>query len=544
MLTAALVAAALAASSAVPAPAAQNQAALTGPALGAPAPDFALQTIDGKRVTLAQYRGKTLVLNVWATWCPPCRLETPDLGRSARELRARGVEFLGVDITEDAPIVRAFVAAKGPPYPQAVDRTKAFERAYDVESFPTTYVIDPRGILRARYLDMATAGQLRSFVAAAQAGTNVAIGSPLQRKIDALLEGPAFSFAGDANRIAAQVKRADGAIAGAEKLMDESDAANGNAVDVLRTRAAEAALRDRAIAALEPFAASDAERAQLARLKGDAARDREQWSDASAAYRAVLAITPDDTAALEGLAFSAGRLERYDVTERAQERLVALQPESVASLVSLGITFGKLGRAADVSATYARAIALARRHVVATGSPAAVRSLAWAYLYQGRTLAKIGATDEARASFASMLEWSRRLPKSDERYEMYLEEGQEALVALDLAGPRTVTTLSLGPWTGPELPGSVPDTLKYRLIVAGPAGRTVALHADGVPKAWVASFCTDGRCAPFRVDIAIPNSGVKALEFQLVPPDGLARVPAVRVIGQDGAETAEAVTPL
>ncbi len=524
------------------APADSSPGFLTGPALGEPAPDFALHTLDGKPVTLAQYRGKTLVLNVWATWCPPCRLETPDLGRAARELRPRGVEFLGVDITEDAPIVRAFVAAKGVPYAQAVDRTKAFDRAYDVQSFPTTYVIDPRGILRARYLDMATTGQLRSFVAVAQAGRNVAIGSPLQSKIDALLAGPAFSFAGDAKQIAAHVKRAGEAIAEAERLMDESDAANGNAVDVLRTRAAEAALRDRAIAALEPVAASDAERAQLARLKGDSARDREHWSDAASAYRAALAIAPDDTDALEGLALSAGRLEQYEVTERAQERLVALQPESVDALVALGITLGKLGRAADVSATYARAIALARRQVVAKGSPAAMRHLAWAYLYQGRTLAKLGATDEARASFASMLEWSRRLPKSDERYAMYLEEGQEALVALDLSGSQARTALSLGPWTGPELPGSVPDTLKYRLIVAGPAGRAVALRADGVPKEWVASFCTDGRCAPFRVDIAIPSSGVKVLEFQLVPPAAGARIPFVRVVGNDGTEVTSAGT--
>src|SRR6202043_1100706 len=73
--------------------------ALTGPQLGAPAPDFAFRTLDGKKVSLAAYRGKTLVVNVWATWCPPCRQEMPDLLSSYGKLRNSNVEFLGVDTT-------------------------------------------------------------------------------------------------------------------------------------------------------------------------------------------------------------------------------------------------------------------------------------------------------------------------------------------------------------------------------------------------------------------------------------------------------------
>ena len=62
---------------------------------------------------LADYRGKTLVVNVWGSWCPPCRLETADLILEAKGQAARGVAFLGVDTTESAAVVRAFVAAKG-----------------------------------------------------------------------------------------------------------------------------------------------------------------------------------------------------------------------------------------------------------------------------------------------------------------------------------------------------------------------------------------------------------------------------------------------
>ena len=64
--------------------------ALTGPQLGSPAPDFHLRTVDGKPVALADFRGKTLVINEWATWCPPCREETPDLIASAKKLGASG----------------------------------------------------------------------------------------------------------------------------------------------------------------------------------------------------------------------------------------------------------------------------------------------------------------------------------------------------------------------------------------------------------------------------------------------------------------------
>src|ERR1700738_4076878 len=112
---------------------------VTGPQVGAPAPDFHLTTLDGKPVSLADYRGKTVVLNDWATWCPPCREETPGLIAAAQKARAqRDVVFLGVDSTEAAPIVRAFVASKSIPYAQAIDGDHAFAKAYDVRGYPGT----------------------------------------------------------------------------------------------------------------------------------------------------------------------------------------------------------------------------------------------------------------------------------------------------------------------------------------------------------------------------------------------------------------------
>jgi peroxiredoxin len=516
--------------------------ALTGPQIGQPAPAIDLTTIDGKRVSLDAYRGKTLVLNVWATWCPPCRQEMPDLIGAAPKLAKDGVAFLGVDTTEEAPIVRAYVSAKGVPYPQAIDTSKAFARAYDIQYFPTTFVIDPQGILRARYIDVLGTAQLAALVAAAQAGRNAEIVSPLQAKIDATLGDPAIVFDGDASAVLANAKKAADAIAAAEKLLDESDSAKGNSTDLLRTRTEEAALRDRAIAALTQAGPAVGDKVLLPRLRGDAARDRERWDDAIAEYRSVLAVDPKNEDALGGIAMAAYNLDRRDVVVDADMQLAALEPSDVGTLVSLARAQDKDGKSAEAYATFARAIAAGKADVDAhPGKALAVRMLAWAHLYAGRTYAANGDAAHARAEFAQMLAWTQKLPANDSRHDMYLEEGQEALVALGLTD-HSGASVSLAPWTGADLPGSIPNTIKYRLAVAGVAGKTVALTTSGVPKGWVASFCSDKVCAPFKTSVSIPESGVKIVEFQLVPPQGREPAPKVRVTGNDGHHQSSATT--
>ena len=99
-----------------------SAAAPPKPETGRPAPAFQLTTIDGRAISLESYRGKTLVINVWGSWCPPCRLETPDLIAESHATAHEGVVFLGVNSTEPVAAVRAFVAAKGIGYAQAVVR--------------------------------------------------------------------------------------------------------------------------------------------------------------------------------------------------------------------------------------------------------------------------------------------------------------------------------------------------------------------------------------------------------------------------------------
>ncbi|MDQ6932653.1 MAG: redoxin family protein [Candidatus Eremiobacteraeota bacterium] len=512
--------------------------ALTGPQVGSPAPPFTLTTLDGRHVSLDSYKGKTLVINVWATWCPPCRQETADLISSYKALHKNGIEFLGVDSTEQAPIVRAFVASKSVPFPQAIDRDKTFQSAYDIRYFPTTYVIDRSGVVRARYIDVMSVAQMDSFVRDAQAGRNGVITSAQQQKIDALLAPAKFNFSGDAATILATVKSVSSAIDTSKQLVDSSDPSKGLTIDFLRTTAEQAALRDKAITAFEPVVNSAAERTLLQRMHGDAATDRERWTEAIAAYERALALSPKDQDALSGLAFAAYELKDYSKQIAADEQLAALAP-SPDIYVSLGNGYVARKEYGAAEKAMASAVALAQARVATTPHTAkAIRTVAWTHLYSGRTYAKAGDRAAAHREFAQLMAWTLKLPKNDERYAMYLEEGQEADIALEL-GRDGKTTVSLAPWTGADLPGSIAGTIKYRLVVGGNPKRSVTLRATDLAKGWIASFCTDRVCAPLRTSVIIPPSGVKVVEFQLIQSDAKApKQTHVNVEASDGSTKA------
>jgi peroxiredoxin len=500
--------------------------ALTGPQVGSPAPDFHLTTLDGKRVSLADYRGKTVVINEWATWCPPCREETPELIASARKLGAKGdVVFLGVDSTESAPIVRAFLAAKPMGFATAIDADKAFSKAYDVRAYPSTYVISGDGVLRARFVGNLTSQVLGGFVDDARAGRNGVLATDAQKKVDALLDPAKFAFSGDAAAIRTAARAVLSAIDAAENV--------DGVTDYLRTQAEENTLRDTEVKLLEPIADTQESKVVLAQLQGDAASARAQWPEALAAYRRGLDLSPSDVDLLGGYAAALHAAGDDAAATDAYARIAAVQP-SVDAFVDLGVSAGTAKRFDDATVAFAQAIGRARAAVLAKpGNAKALRKLAWAYLYEGRMFVKAGNPAKARGAFAQTAAWTAKLPKTDARYAMYLEEAQEATVALDVGHPDGRTALSLAPWTGPDLPGSVTSTYKYRLVVAGAPGKTVALNASGLPKHWVASFCSDRQCAPFRTTVALPASGVKVIEFQVIP-QSRAAAPTVRVDG-DGA---------
>ncbi len=487
--------------------AAPSAAPLPGPVVGQPAPAFTLTTIDGKTVRLADYRGKTLVINVWGSWCPPCRLETPDFIAESKGQASRGVAFLGVDTTETANVVRAYVAAKGIAYPQAVTSgTSEFAKAYDIRNYPTTLVIGPDGALRARHADnILPRAQLHAYIVAAQRNESAPLNSAFQAQLDALLDPAKYPFTGDAASIRANVANAAKAIASADDLQDEAMNDVSRDHDLIKTHAEQETLRAAAIAAFAPVASGDADIALLARLRGDEAAELGKWREADGAYEEALKHAPNDVDAMSGQAYAASQLAD-DARVAAIDAKIAERAPSYAAYVSLGRALAKTKDLAGAENAFEKALTLATK-------PA---QLAWTNLYYGRTEAAAGNRDKARAAFARAAGAAQQIAKNDPRSDWYVEQAQEAAVALDVARG-SHAALSLAPWTGADLPGSIASTFKYRLVVTGAAGAKITLAASGLPQRWIGSFCTDRVCAPFRTSVVMPADGVKVIEFQVVP---------------------------
>ena len=524
-----------------PTPAIQS-AHVPGPRVGEPAPSFDLPTLNGNRITLQSLRGKTVVINAWATWCPPCRQETPDLIAAYKRLSAKGVVFVGVDSTEKADVIQAFVTAKNIKWTQAIDSDKSFLKAYDVRYFPTTLVIDPQGILRMRYVDVVTVNLLAGFVSDAKAGRDGRIVSKLQANLDALLAPSRYPLRGDAATIIASVGRIRSAIADADARAANSDPAHGNPVDLVRTQAEENALREAAIAALAPHATSRISKVTLDLLMADVNSYEARYPEALSSYKAAAALERKNADALSGIAQSARQLHEYTTVLAADQAMVMLDQSNVPGLVQLGVDAGMAGQFDRARTAFDRAVAVATRKADAFGAQTSdIRALAFAHLYYGRMEAKAGNAQRAKSQFALAAQTTLRLPKNDPRYAMYLEQAQEGTVALDLGnGPRDKLELALAPWTGPELPGSSPGTAKYRLVIAGRPNTEVNLSATGLPKGWIASFCNDRFCAPFHLTTTLSAAGLRVIEFQLVPPDVklLAHLPHVQILADDGTTRA------
>lgn len=121
------------------------------PQVGYTAPDFTLTDLKGKSWRLSSLRGKPVFLNFWATWCPPCQAEMPDIEALHRRY-GKDVVILGVNLTtsETSPqSVAKFLAAHGYTFPVVLDKTGSVAQKYLVRFIPTSFFIDRKGIIRA-----------------------------------------------------------------------------------------------------------------------------------------------------------------------------------------------------------------------------------------------------------------------------------------------------------------------------------------------------------------------------------------------------------
>jgi peroxiredoxin len=123
--------------------------ATIAPQVGAIAPDFSLVTLDGNSVRLSDFHGKPVILNFWATWCPPCREEMPALEEIWQQYGAGDVVVLGVDQGESTAIVERFIREKvDTTFPILLDSDHAIGNSYFVRSLPTTFFIDRKGFIQ------------------------------------------------------------------------------------------------------------------------------------------------------------------------------------------------------------------------------------------------------------------------------------------------------------------------------------------------------------------------------------------------------------
>ena len=114
------------------------------------APDFTLDTLQGEKVTLSHLRGKIVVVNFWATWCLPCRKETPALEKAYEQYEDSGMVILGVNLTDQDSVsdVESFVQEFKLTYPILLDRDGSVSNLYQIEGLPTTFFINREGIIR------------------------------------------------------------------------------------------------------------------------------------------------------------------------------------------------------------------------------------------------------------------------------------------------------------------------------------------------------------------------------------------------------------
>lgn len=121
-----------------------------GPVVGSNAPQFSLKNLAGNNVGLRQVVGenKVTLVNFWATWCPPCRKEIPELNKIYSNYRNKSVEILGVNLQEDAQTLASFVANNEMKFPVLLDIDGKIGEKYRVYYIPTTFVLDRKGKIR------------------------------------------------------------------------------------------------------------------------------------------------------------------------------------------------------------------------------------------------------------------------------------------------------------------------------------------------------------------------------------------------------------
>jgi cytochrome c biogenesis protein CcmG, thiol:disulfide interchange protein DsbE len=131
------------------APGSTTSGLVPAPQAGFLAPDFTLQTIDGRAVKLSDLRGQVVIVNFWASWCPPCKAEMPAIQHVYDAYRNQGLVVLAVNATNQDTLAnaQAFLSENNLTFPVPLDVNGETTRLYKINSFPTTFFITPDGVI-------------------------------------------------------------------------------------------------------------------------------------------------------------------------------------------------------------------------------------------------------------------------------------------------------------------------------------------------------------------------------------------------------------
>ncbi|WP_434512770.1 TlpA disulfide reductase family protein [Desulfitobacterium sp. AusDCA] len=133
------------------------------------APDFELKTLDGNSIRLSSLKGKKVILNFWATWCPPCRSEMPDIEKFYVDQKDKGLEVLAVNLTnaeKNRADVAPFLKSFGITFPVVLDEKGSIGELYDVYSIPASFIIDTQGVIQKKLVGPMTYDSMKAMVGA------------------------------------------------------------------------------------------------------------------------------------------------------------------------------------------------------------------------------------------------------------------------------------------------------------------------------------------------------------------------------------------
>jgi peroxiredoxin len=142
------------------------ETAVTGLQPGNRAPDFTLETVEGEKVKLSDLKGKVVLVNLWATWCPPCRAEMPEMVRFYKDHSSKKMELLAVNLTSSDSVedAKKFAKEYKLPFPVLLDKDGTVGDTYRTVTIPTTFVIGPDGIIKQKHVGPMSYDMMADFV--------------------------------------------------------------------------------------------------------------------------------------------------------------------------------------------------------------------------------------------------------------------------------------------------------------------------------------------------------------------------------------------